>query len=115
MKFFNLSVKGSSELSNNGMSRIVITLSTHPRLCISCFKLPRLFIDLSDIISCLGEYVKTKKSFAPYLSLISLKSFKSGSFSNNKVSEEASSLKSFEKYPKDIIAIIRNEKITFGF
>ena len=38
-----------------------------------------------------------RSTFAPYLSVTSLKYFKSGSPSIKRVSEEASSLKSFEK------------------
>ena len=41
--------------------------------------------------------MSTKNSLAPYLLLISFKYFRSGSFSNNNVSELASNLKSLEK------------------
>ena len=56
----------------------------------------RLFTELSDAISSLGVKVKIRNSFEPYLSLTSFKYFKSGSPSIKSVSEEASTLKSFE-------------------
>ena len=59
--------------------------------------------------------VSTKNSFAPYLSVISRKYFKSGSPSIKRVSDDASSLKSFEKYPNPNNAIINTIKIALGF
>ena len=54
---------------------------------------------MSEIIASFGVYVKIRKSLEPYLCDISLRYLRSGSSSINKVSEEASSLKSFEKKP----------------
>ena len=71
-------------------------------------------IDLFEMIFSLGEYVKTRNSFAPYLSFTFLRNLRSGSFSNNNVSEDASSLKSFEKYPNDNNRINSIENIVFG-
>ena len=67
------------------------------------------------MIGSLGAYVRTRNSFAPYLSLISLKYSKSGSPSINNVSDEASNLKSFEKYPKKASNMIRLKNTNLGF
>ena len=52
--------------------------------------------DFLEEIDSFGVYVKIKNSLEPYLFVISLRYLRSGSPSINKVSEEASSLKSFE-------------------
>ena len=61
------------------------------------------------------KLLEWKKYFAPYLSLISLRYFKSGSPSINKVSDDASSLKFFEKYPKKHKQLNNKTKMKPGF
>ena len=67
-------------------------------------------------IPSLGVYVRTKKSLDPYRSVISFKYSRSGSPSINKVSEDASNLKSFEKYPKliELCTIIPRKAYSLG-
>ena len=61
MEFGDLGLKlhdlfeNRTELSNKGISSIVITLSTHSKFCISFFKLLSTFIDLLDVIISFGE------------------------------------------------------------
>ena len=63
----------------------------------------------------LGVYVRIRKSLEPYLLDISCKYFKSGSPSINKVSEDASNLKSLELYPILKSAKIKKKITSFGF
>ena len=96
LKLSNLSWSGASELLKSGMSKSVITLWTQSKLWILYLRLNKLFIEASVTIPSLGVYVRIKNSLDPYRSEISCKYVKSGSPSINKVSDEASSLKSLE-------------------
>ena len=78
------------------------------------FKNWRLIIVSSSVNFKTGEYVKIRKSFAPYLSFISLKYFKSLSPSKSKASEDASNLKSLEKYKKKDNNIAIRTNVNFG-
>ena len=61
-----------------------------PKFTKSFFRFVRFLIVLGANKLSLGVYVRTKKSLDPYLAFTSLKYCKSGSFSNSKVSDEAS-------------------------
>ena len=102
MGFFELSVSTFSAtslsdifglLSNNGTSNKDKTLSTLLKEEISLTIFFISWIEDSDKSSFFGEKVTIKKSLDPYFSVFSLKSFKSGSFSKRRVSDDASSLK----------------------
>ena len=80
-----------------GTSIMVITPSTQSSFSIFDLRNWRLIIVSSSAKLDTGVYVNTRYSFDPYLSLTSLKYFKSLSLSSNKESEEASNLKSLEK------------------
>ena len=54
LKFFILSIKGSSELSSKGISRIVTVLCTQSKLCILYLRLRILLIVFSEVILSLG-------------------------------------------------------------
>ena len=73
-----------------------MTLSTHVNFSIFDFKSCKLSIVSFSVKLDTGEYVKTKKSFEPYLSFISLRYFKSSSPSRSRASEDASKLKFLE-------------------
>ena len=82
-------------LFNKGTSITVITLSTQVNF--SIFDLNNCkfrIVSFSEKLET-GAYVRTKNSFEPYLSFISLRYFKSLSPSRSKASEEASRLKFF--------------------
>ena len=66
----------------------VITSSTHVNFSIFDFKSCKFKIVSFSVKLETGVYVRTRKSLDPYLSLISLKYFKSLSPSNNNASEK---------------------------
>ena len=115
LKFWSLSFRVSSFVFSSGISNMVITLCTQSKLWILYFKLNKLLTELSEVISSLGLYVRTRNSFDPYLLFTSFKYCKSGSPSMRRVSEEASSLKFLELKLKNIKKQSKIKNTSFGF